>query len=101
MSKSIGQILGQAMAVAVAASCFLYAGPAAADSNPPAAAVTGNVPKREERVPDAMPASFSVRGARDRLADFFERTGGGTRVIPASDLWESLDQGTMKYLVVD
>jgi len=100
MSKSIGQILGQA--VAVAASCFLYAAPAAADSNPPATPLTVNdVPKQEERVPDAMPASFSVRGARDRLADFFERTGGGTRVIPASEVFESLDQGTMKYLVVD
>jgi len=100
MSKSIGQILRKA--VAVAASCFLYAGPAAADANPPGAPVTGSdVPKREERVPDVVPASFSVRGARDRLADFFERTGGGTRVIPASEVWESLDQGTMKYLVVD
>ena len=99
MTKSIGQILGQT--VAVAAMCFLYAGPAAANANPPAAPVTGNdVPKHEERVSDAMPA-LSVRGARDRLADFFERTGGGARVIPASEVWESLDQGAMKYLVVD
>ncbi|TMB37620.1 MAG: rhodanese-like domain-containing protein [Deltaproteobacteria bacterium] len=99
MTKSIGQILGQT--VAVAAMCFLYAGPAAANANPPAASVTGNdVPKHEERVSDAMPA-LSVRGARDRLADFFERTGGGARVIPASEVWESLDQGAMKYLVVD
>jgi len=87
--------------VAVAALCFLYAGPAAANANPPDASLTGNdVPKHEERVPDAMPA-LSVRGARDRLADFFERTGGGTRVIPASEVWESVDQGTRKYLVVD
>jgi len=100
MSKSIGQILRQA--VAIAASCLLYAGAAAADANPPGAPVIGSdVPKHEERVPDVMPASFSVRGARDRLADFFERTGGGTRVIPASEVFESLDQGTMKYLVVD
>src|SRR3954451_4941240 len=99
MSKSIGQVLGQA--VAVAALCSLYAGPARANANAPAASSTGNdVSKHEERVPDAMPA-LSVRGARDRLADFFERTGGGTRVIPASEVWESLDQGTMKYLVVD
>ncbi|MFL5408939.1 MAG: rhodanese-like domain-containing protein [Myxococcales bacterium] len=99
MSKSIGQVLGQA--VAVAALCSLYAGPARANANPPAASSTGNdVSKHEERVPDAMPA-LSIRGARDRLADFFERTGGGTRVIPASEVWESLDQGTMKYLVVD
>jgi rhodanese-related sulfurtransferase len=99
MSKSIGKVLGQA--VAVAALCFLYAGPAAANANPPAASSTGNdVPKHEERVPDPMPA-LSGHGARDRLADFFERTGGGTRVIPASEVWESMDQGTMKYLVVD
>jgi rhodanese-related sulfurtransferase len=99
MSKSIGQVLRQA--VAVAALCFLYAGRAPADANLPAASLTGNdVPKQEERVPNAVPA-LSVRGARDRLADFFERTGGGTRVIPASEVWESLDQGTMKYLVVD
>jgi rhodanese-related sulfurtransferase len=98
MSRSIGQILGQAMTVA--ALCSLYARPAPADANPPAAPVIGNgVVKLEERVPEAMPA-FS-RGARDRLADFFERTGGGTRLIPASEVWESLDQGTMKYLVVD
>jgi rhodanese-related sulfurtransferase len=100
MSKSIGQVLGQA--VAVAASCFLYAAPAAADANPPAASVTANdVPKHEEQVPNAIPAALSVRGARDRLADFFERTGGGTRVIPASEVWESMDQGNRKYLVVD
>src|SRR5438094_4165816 len=83
MSKSIGQILGQA--VAVAALCFLYAGPAAANANPPAASLPGNdVPKHEQRVLNAMPA-LSGHGARDRLADFFERTGGGTRVIPASE----------------
>jgi rhodanese-related sulfurtransferase len=40
-------------------------------------------------------------GARDRLADFFERTKGATRVISASEVWASLDAGTMKYLVVD
>src|SRR4051794_23008231 len=99
MSKSIGKVLGQA--VAVAALCFLYAGPAAANADPPSASLTGNdVPKHEERVPNTMPA-LSGRGARDRLADFFERTGGGTRVIPAAEVWESMDQGTMKYLVVD
>jgi rhodanese-related sulfurtransferase len=99
MSKSIGQVLRQA--VAVAALCFLCAGPAPANGRLPAASLTGNdVPKHEERIPNAMPAVFG-RGARDRLADFFERTGGGTRVIPASEVWESLDQRTMKYLVVD
>jgi rhodanese-related sulfurtransferase len=99
MSKSIGQVLGQA--VAVAAVCFLYAGPAPADANPPAASSTGDdAPNHEERGPNPMPV-LSVRGARDRLADFFERTGGGTRVIPASEVWENMDQGTMKYLVVD
>jgi len=100
MSKSIGRVLGQA--VAVAALCFLYAGQASpANETVPAASLTGNdASKHEERAPNAMPALFA-RGARDRLADFFERTGGGTRVIPASEVWESLDQGTMKYLVVD
>jgi len=99
MSKSIGQVLRQA--VAIAASCFLYAGAAPADANPSDASSTGtDAPKHEERAPNPEPALFA-RGARDRLADFFERTGGGTRVIPASEVWESLDQGTMKYLVVD
>jgi len=99
MSKSIGKV--RRHAVGVAASCFLYAGPAAANANSPDASSTGNdASKHEERVPNSEPALFA-RGARDRLADFFERTGGGTRVIPASEVFESLDQGTMKYLVVD
>jgi rhodanese-related sulfurtransferase len=101
MSKSIKQVLGQTVAVAVAVLCLQYAGSAAADANLPAASSTRNdVPKQEERVPNAIPA-LALRGARDRLADFFERTGGGTRVIPASEVFESLDQGAMKYLVVD
>jgi rhodanese-related sulfurtransferase len=39
--------------------------------------------------------------ARDRLADFFGRTKGITRLIPASEVWESLASGASRYVVVD
>ena len=83
MSKSIGRFLRHA--VVVASSCLLSAGPAPADANLPGASLTGTgVGKHEERVPTATPALSLGRGARDRLADFFERTRGGMRVISAA-----------------
>ncbi|ABS27057.1 rhodanese-like domain-containing protein [Anaeromyxobacter sp. Fw109-5] len=37
----------------------------------------------------------------EQLARFFDRTKGMTRVVPASDVWESLHAGRSRYLVVD
>ena len=37
----------------------------------------------------------------ERLSRFFERTKGMTRVVPASDVWESIHAGRSRYLVVD
>jgi rhodanese-related sulfurtransferase len=37
----------------------------------------------------------------EQLTRFFERTKGMTRVVPASDVWESLHAGRGRYLVVD
>ena len=39
--------------------------------------------------------------ARERLADFFGRTKGITRLVHASDVWASLHSGTSRYFVVD
>lgn len=39
--------------------------------------------------------------ARDRLADFFGRTKGITRLIPASEVWESIHARANRYVVVD
>ena len=39
--------------------------------------------------------------ASEQLARFFERTKGMTRVVPASDVWESIHAGRSRYLVVD
>jgi rhodanese-related sulfurtransferase len=39
--------------------------------------------------------------ARKRLADFFLRTRGMTRVVPASEVLESIRTGSGKYVVVD
>jgi rhodanese-related sulfurtransferase len=39
--------------------------------------------------------------ARRQLADFFLRTKGMTRVVPASEVWESIEAGKDEYLVVD
>lgn len=39
--------------------------------------------------------------SREHLADFFGRTKGMTRLIPASAVWESLHAKADRYLVVD
>ena len=41
------------------------------------------------------------RGATEHLADFFGRTKGITRLVPASEVWESIHSGTNRYFVVD
>ncbi len=53
---------------------------------------------------DARPEGASPApdpGASARLADFFARTKGTSRVVLASELWESLAAGRNTYLVVD
>jgi rhodanese-related sulfurtransferase len=37
----------------------------------------------------------------DRLAAFFGRTKGITRLVPASEVWAGIQSGTGKYFVVD
>jgi len=39
--------------------------------------------------------------ANEKLARFFERTKGMTRVVPASEVWESIHAGRSRYFVVD
>jgi rhodanese-related sulfurtransferase len=51
-----------------------------------------------------VPAAGGSRApppASDRLADFFGRTKGITRLIPASDLWASIHSKSNPYAVVD
>ncbi len=56
----------------------------------------------QAQVPAAAPAPAGNAGAAsERLAGFFERTKGMTRVVPASELWKSIQSGTNKYFVVD
>lgn len=52
--------------------------------------------------PAAVPETFREAVApRDRLADFFGRTKGITRLVPASEVWASIHAGSAKYFVVD
>lgn len=53
----------------------------------------------EPQSSSATPPSSGA--AREQLARFFERTKGTTRVVPASDVWESLHAGRNRYVVVD
>ncbi len=54
------------------------------------------------QVPAAAPTSSADRGApSERLAEFFARTKGTERVIPASEVWKSIRSGADRYLVVD
>jgi rhodanese-related sulfurtransferase len=39
--------------------------------------------------------------ATEHLADFFGRTKGITRLVPAFEVWESIHSGTNRYFVVD
>jgi len=49
--------------------------------------------------PVAPPAASSATS--EKLARFFERTKGMTRVVLASDVWESIHAGRNRYFVVD
>jgi sulfur-carrier protein adenylyltransferase/sulfurtransferase len=56
----------------------------------------------EERALAPPQAAGDDAAARDdRLADFFQRTKGITRLVPASEVWESVHSGSKKYFVVD
>jgi rhodanese-related sulfurtransferase len=50
---------------------------------------------------DPAPAAPPDGAAREKLADFFLRTKGITRLLPASQVWESVRAGKDEYVVVD
>lgn len=51
---------------------------------------------------EAAPAAGAPdAAAREKLADFFLRTKGITRLLPASQVWESVRAGKDEYVVVD
>jgi rhodanese-related sulfurtransferase len=49
----------------------------------------------------AVAAPRDAAAARTRLADFFGRTKGLTRLIAASEVWEGMLSGRSRYFVVD
>jgi rhodanese-related sulfurtransferase len=51
--------------------------------------------------PAVGPQAQEAGPARDRLAEFFGRTKGITRLVSAAEVWESIHSGTNRYLVVD
>ncbi len=51
--------------------------------------------------PRAAAAPPAANATTEALARFFERTKGMTRVVPASDVWESIHAGRRRYVVVD
>lgn len=58
----------------------------------------------EPAPPPGAPAAGApaVGGAAtERLADFFWRTKGVTRFVPAVELWQDLHAGTRRFFVVD
>jgi rhodanese-related sulfurtransferase len=56
----------------------------------------------EPQPPSARPVTAGAdTGATEKLADFFGRTKGITRLVPASEVLEGLQAGTSKYVVVD
>src|SRR5215470_8475821 len=100
MSLSVRRILTQA--VVISAMCCTYIGAAMADADARGAPGTpSSGPKQDEQAQSPMRTIALGHGSRDRLAHFFERTKGATRLISASEVWASLDAGTMKYQVVD
>src|SRR5512133_1527886 len=50
---------------------------------------------------DAAAPPEAGAAARERLAGFFARTKGITRLVPASDVWESIHSGANRWFVVD
>ncbi len=55
----------------------------------------------EAGAPAAPQAAGDAAARGDRLADFFQRTKGITRLVPAAEVWESIHAGSKKYFVVD
>src|SRR6266508_6430524 len=55
----------------------------------------------DEAKPGAAARATDLAAPSDRLATFFGRTKGITRLVPASEVWASLHAGTGKYFVVD
>jgi rhodanese-related sulfurtransferase len=55
----------------------------------------------EPQPPASAQPSGGSAAPSERLADFFGRTKGVTRVVPSSDVWESIHSGRNKYFVVD
>lgn len=55
----------------------------------------------EAQTQTPAPPSPNHGATREQLARFFERTKGMTRVVPASEVWESIHSGRSRYLVVD
>jgi rhodanese-related sulfurtransferase len=57
------------------------------------------------RAPAVAPGGGGGAGgggaATEHLADFFGRTKGITRLVPAFEVWESIHSGTNRYFVVD
>jgi rhodanese-related sulfurtransferase len=51
--------------------------------------------------PPVAVSGATTASASERLADFFGRTKGSTRIVPASEVWEGIHGGTNKYFVVD
>jgi rhodanese-related sulfurtransferase len=52
--------------------------------------------------PDPKPASIQANpAATNRLGEFFGRTKGTTRLVPASEVLDGVRAGTSKYLIVD
>jgi rhodanese-related sulfurtransferase len=50
---------------------------------------------------EPAPAAAPDGAAREKLAEFFLRTKGITRLLPASQVWESIRAGKDEYVVVD
>jgi rhodanese-related sulfurtransferase len=65
-----------------------------------AAALALGASAGEPRIPAAAPARAADRGAGETLDRFFMRTRGITRIVHASEVWESIHSGG-KYFVVD
>jgi rhodanese-related sulfurtransferase len=55
----------------------------------------------EEPRSAAGASQSDAAAARKQLADFFLRTRGTTRVVSASEVWEGIRSGRVKYRIVD
>src|SRR6266545_2888762 len=55
----------------------------------------------DEAKPGAAARPTDIASPSDRLATFFGRTKGITRLVPASEVWASIHAGAKRYFVVD